>query len=206
VVEDIHLISLRDVPRPQIYIPHEQFPIQSLMMLVRTHDDPRFVGTALRDAVNEFDKDVPVYRVRPLTDYVSQSVAQPRLNALLVSLFALIALLLAAAGIFGVMSYSVTQRTQEIGIRFALGAQRGDVMRLIVSQGMRLVLIGVALGFVGIFALTRLLQSLLFGIGATDLTTMLGVTIVLGLIALVACWLPAMRAARVDPIMALREG
>jgi putative ABC transport system permease protein len=206
VVEDIHLISLRDVPRPQIYIPHEQFPIQSLMMLVRTHDDPRFVGTALRDAVNEFDKDVPVYRVRPLTDYVSQSVAQPRLNALLVSLFALIALLLAAAGIFGVMSYSVTQRTQEIGIRFALGAQRGDVMRLIVSQGMRLVLIGVALGFVGIFALTRLLQSLLFGIGATDLTTMLGVTIVLGLIALVACWLPAMRAARVDSIIALREG
>ena len=205
VVEDIHLISLRDAPKPQIYIPHEQFPVQSLMMLVRTQDDPRFVGSALRDALNEIDKDVPVYRVRPLTDYVSQSVAQPRLNALLVSLFALIALLLAAAGIFGVMSYSVTQRTQEIGIRFALGAQRGEVMRLIVSQGMRLVLIGVALGFVGIFALTRLLQSLLFGIGATDLTTMLCVTIILGLIAFVACWLPAMRASRVDPIIALRS-
>ena len=205
VVNDIHLISLRDAPKPQIYVPHEQFAIQSVMILVRSHDDPRFVGAALRDAVNEIDKDVPVYRVRPLSDYVSQSVAQPRLNALLVGLFALIALLLAAAGVFGVMSYSVTQRTQEIGIRFALGAQRGDVMRLIVSQGMRLVVIGVAFGFAGIFALTRLLQSLLFGIGATDLTTMLGVTIILGLIAFVACWLPAMRASQVDPIIALRN-
>src|SRR5205085_2214714 len=136
------------------------------VLFVRAKNDPRLLSGALRDAGNEIDKDVPLYRLRPFSDYFSQSIAQPRLNALLVGLFALIALLLAAAGIFGVMSYSVAQRTQEIGIRFALGAQRGDVLRLIVSRGMSLVVIGVALGLVGIFALTRLLQSLIFGIGA----------------------------------------
>jgi len=205
VVQDVHLISLRDAPKPQIYIPHEQFGIQTVMLFVRAKNDPRLLTASLRDAVNEIDKDVPLYRTRPFSDYFSQSIAQPRLNALLVGLFALIALLLAAAGIFGVMSYSVTQRTQEIGIRFALGAQRGDVLRLIVSQGMRLVLLGVALGFVGIFALTRLLRSLLFGVGATDMTTMLGVTVILGAVAFVACWLPAMRASQVDPVIALRS-
>jgi putative ABC transport system permease protein len=205
VVQDVHLISLRDAPKPQIYIAHEQFGIQTVMLFVRAKNDPRLLTASLRDAVNEIDKDVPLYRTRPFADYFSQSIAQPRLNALLVGLFALIALLLAAAGIFGVMSYSVTQRTQEIGIRFALGAQRGDVLRLIVSQGMRLVLLGVALGFVGIFALTRLLRSLLFGVGATDMTTMLGVTVILGAVAFVACWLPAMRASQVDPVIALRS-
>ena len=205
VVQDVHLISLRDAPKPQIYIPHEQFGIQTVMLFVRAKNDPRLLTDSLRDAVNEIDQDVPLYRPRPFSDYFSQSIAQPRLNALLVGLFALIALLLAAAGIFGVMSYSVTQRTQEIGIRFALGAQRADVLRLIVSQGMRLVLLGVAFGFIGIFALTRLLQSLLFGVGATDLTTMLGVTAILGIVALAACWLPAMRASQVDPVIALRS-
>jgi predicted permease len=205
VVQDIHLISLRDAPKPQIYIPLEQFGIQTVMLFVRAKNDPRLLTASLRDAVNEIDQDVPLYRPRPFSDYFSQSVAQPRLNALLVGLFAFIALLLAAAGIFGVMSYSVTQRTQEIGIRFALGAQRGDVLRLIVSQGMRLVLLGVALGFVGIFALTRLLRSLLFGVGATDVTTMVSVTVILGAVAFVACWLPAMRASQVDPVIALRS-
>jgi putative ABC transport system permease protein len=205
VVRDIHLVSLRETPKPQIYVPHEQFAIQSMSIFVRTQNDPKLLSAALREAVNEIDKDVPVYRPRALADYFSQSIAQPRLNAVLVGLFALIALLLAAAGIFGVMSYSVTQRTQEIGIRFALGAQRGDVLRLVVGQGMRWVVVGVALGFVGIFALTRLLQSLLFGVGATDLTAILGVTAILGIVAFVACWLPAMRASKVDPVIALRS-
>jgi putative ABC transport system permease protein len=161
------------------------------------------MGT-LRRAVNEIDKDVPVYRVRTLPDYLSQSIAQPRLNAMLVGLFALIALLLAAAGIFGVMSYSVTQRTQEIGIRLALGAQRYDVLRLIVLQGMRFVGAGIVLGLIGVFLCTRLLQSLLFGIGATDLRTMLAVTVILTAVAFIACLLPARRATLVDPIQALR--
>jgi putative ABC transport system permease protein len=161
------------------------------------------MGT-FRRAVNEIDKDVPVYRMRTLPDYLSQSIAQPRLNAMLVGLFALIALLLAAAGIFGVMSYSVTQRTQEIGIRLALGAQRYDVLRLIIGQGMRFVVAGVVLGLIGVFICTRLLQSLLFGVGATDLRTMLAVTLILTAVAFIACLLPARRATLVDPVQALR--
>jgi putative ABC transport system permease protein len=161
------------------------------------------MGT-LRRAVSEIDKDIPVYRARTLPDYLSQSIAQPRLNAMLVGLFALIALLLAAAGIFGVMSYSVTQRTQEIGIRLALGAQRYDVLRLVVLQGMRFVGAGIVLGLIGVFICTRLLQSLLFGIGATDLRTMFAVTVILTAVAFIACLLPARRATLVDPIQALR--
>ena len=204
VVADMHLISLREAPKPQIYVPHQQFAIQSMSIFVRTPLDPQTVTAALRRTFNEIDKDIPVYRVRALPEYVSESVAQPRLNAMLVGLFALIALLLAAAGIFGVMSYSVTQRTQEIGIRLALGAQRYDVLRLIVGQGMRFVAAGLVLGLIGVFACTRLLQSLLFGIGATDLRTMLVVSIILSAVAFLACLLPARRATLVDPVRALR--
>ena len=204
VVADTHLISLRLLPKPQIYLPHQQFAIQSMSIFVRTSNNPQLLTAALRGAVNDIDKDVPVYRTRALADYAAQSIAQPRLNAVLVGLFALITLLLAAAGIFGAMSYSVGQRTQEIGIRLALGAQRGDVLRLIIGQGMRLVVAGVFFGFIGVFAFTRLLQSLLFAVGATDLPTMLAVTTILAAVAFVACWLPAIRAAQVDPITALR--
>jgi ABC-type antimicrobial peptide transport system permease subunit len=132
-------------------------------------------------------------------------MSEPRFNALLVGLFALIALLLAAAGIFGLTSYTVTRRTQEIGIRMALGAQRGDVLRLILVQGMRLLLIGVSLGVAAVIGAGHLLQSLLFGIGAHDLTTLVGVTLILSLVTLIACWIPARRATRVNPVIALRS-
>jgi len=204
VVADMHLISLRLPPKPQIYVPHQQFAIQSMSIFVRSQIGEAALMSTLRGAVNEIDKDVPVYRVRTLPDYLSQSIAQPRLNAMLVGLFALIALLLAAAGIFGVMSYSVAQRTQEIGIRLALGAQRYDVLRLVVLQGMRFVGTGIVLGLIGVFVCTRLLQSLLFGIGATDLRTMLAVTVILTAVAFIACLLPARRATLVDPVQALR--
>jgi putative ABC transport system permease protein len=147
---------------------------------------------------------VPLYRARPLVEYVSSSIAQPRFNAILVALFAGLALLLAAAGIFGVMSYSVTQRTHEIGIRLALGAQRGDVLRLVLGQGMRLVAIGVVAGILAIFVMSRLLSSLLYGIAATDVRTITFVTLILSAFAIVACWWPARRASNVDPITALR--
>src|SRR5437763_7302585 len=187
VVADMHLISLRLPPKPQIYLPHQQFAIQTMSIFVRTQMNSASLMNALRGAIDEIDKNVPVFRVRTLPEYLSQSIAQPRLNATLVGLFALIALLLAAAGIFGVMSYSVTQRTQEIGIRLALGAQRYDVLRLIVGQGMRFVAAGLVLGLIGVFACTRLLQSLLFGIGATDLRTMLVVSIILSAVEFITC-------------------
>jgi len=159
----------------------------------------------LRKTVSGLDKDVPLFRPRTLSEYASQSVSQPRFHAMLVGLFALIALLLAAAGIFGLTSYTVTQRTQEIGIRMALGAQRRDVLRLILGQGLRLLAIGIVVGFFGVFGLGHLLQSLLFGIGAHDTTTIIAVSAILSVVALLACWIPAMRAARVDPVIALRS-
>ena len=205
VVGDMHLISLKLPPKPQIYVPYPQFAVQSVSIFVRTQVDPGSVIAALRRAVGELDKEVPVYRPRLLGDYRSQSIAQPRLNAMLVSLFALIALLLAAAGIFGVMSYSVTQRTQEIGIRLALGAQRHDMLRLIIGQGMRFVGLGVMIGLIGVFVCSRLLQSLLFGVGATDPGTIFVATATLATVAICACYIPARRAMRVDPLQALRS-
>jgi putative ABC transport system permease protein len=205
VVADMHLISLRQAPKPQVYVPHQQFAILSMSIFVRTQIDPQSLTTALRNAVSEIDKDVPAYRLRSLADYRARSIAQPRLNAMLVALFAIIALLLAAAGIFGVMSYSVTQRTQEIGIRLALGAQRQDVLRLIIVQGMRIVGAGLIAGLFGVFVSTRLFQSLLFGVGATDLPTLIAVTVILGAVAFVACLVPARRATLVDPIQAIRS-
>jgi predicted permease len=205
VVADVRLISLRASPQPQIYLPHQQFAVQGMSILVRTENDPQSIVASLRNAISEIDKNVPLFRPRPLSDYLSQSIAQPRLNAMLVGLFALIALLLAAAGVFGAMSYSVSQRTQEIGIRLALGAQRLDVLRLIVRHGMQLVLIGLCLGFAGIFISGRLLQSLLFGIGPTDFETITLVTIFLSAVGFGACWFPAFRASQVDPIIALRS-
>ncbi len=205
VVGDIHLTSLRTPAQPQLYIPHQEFAIGGMSLLVRSNTDARSLIPSLRNAVAELDKDVPLYRPKPLPDYVASSISQPRFNAILVALFAGLALLLAAAGIFGVMSYAVTQRTHEIGIRLALGAQRSDVLRLIFGEGMRLVAIGSAVGILGVFATGRLLSSLLFGIGPTDFPTIIFVTIVLALFALLACWWPARRASGVDPMIALRS-
>ena len=205
VVGDTHFISLGEKPKPQIYAPHPQFAVGGMSLVVRGQADPQTLLTTLRKTVTEIDKDVPLFRPRTLSEYASQSISQPRFNAMLVGLFALIALALAAAGIFGLTSYTVTQRTQEIGIRLALGAQRGDVLRLIIGQGMRLLGIGIICGFAGVFGLGHLLQSLLFGIGAHDTATIMGVTAILSLVALLACWIPARRAARVDPVIALRS-
>jgi putative ABC transport system permease protein len=206
VVGDAKALTLMAKAKPQIYIPHQQFAVQRMSLLIRTQNDPRGILPALRNSVAEVDKDVPLFRPRPLEEFVARSVAQPRFNALLVGLFSTVALLLSVAGIFGVMSYSVSQRTQEIGIRLALGAQRSDVLRLIVGQGMRLVVLGVGTGLLVTFGLTRLLQDLLYGISATDLSTLFMVSSLLSLVAFLACWLPARRASAIDPMVALREG
>ncbi|HEY0081842.1 MAG TPA: FtsX-like permease family protein, partial [Pyrinomonadaceae bacterium] len=177
----------------------------SLSLAVRTTVEPETLAAAVRGAVRSIDKHQPVYDIKTMGDVLSASVANNRLVVLLFGLFALFALLLATVGIYGVMSYSVAQRTHEIGIRMALGAQPGDVLRLILKQGLMLTLGGVGLGLAGAFALSRLLSSLLYGVSATDPATFGGLALLLAAVALLACYVPTRRAMKVDPMVALRN-
>jgi putative ABC transport system permease protein len=150
------------------------------------------------------DPELPVFSVKTMDEYISATVAAPRFNTTLLVIFASVALILTVVGLYGVMSYSVAQRTNEIGIRMALGAQTRDVLQLIVSQGFKLVLLGLAIGLVGAVALTRVIASLLFGVTAKDPLTFAAVTVLLAFVAFVACYIPARRATRLDPLKALR--
>jgi putative ABC transport system permease protein len=206
VVSDVRYRSLtEDVPL-EVYMPYTQLPISTGMWIaLRTDADPRSLISAARAEVQALDKELPVFEVKTLDQYVSGAVAHPRFNTLLLLLFAGVALLLTAVGLYGVISYSVTQRTREIGIRMALGAQTNDTLRLVVKQGMTLTLIGAAIGLGGALALTRLLKTLLFGVSAADPLTFSVIVLLLTGVAFVACWLPARRATKVDPIVALRS-
>jgi putative ABC transport system permease protein len=198
--------------RVEIYTPYKQVPAEnfananrSLWLAVKTsNSDPTSLTAAIRNEVQQIDKDQPVSNVDKMENIVAATVAPQKFVTWLLALFAATAMLLAAIGIYGVMAYSVTQRTHEIGIRMALGAGRRDVLRMIVSQGMKLAVIGVALGLVGSFAATRLMSSVLFGVSATDPLTYGSVAILLGAVALFACLIPARRATKVDPMIALR--
>ncbi|HEY2103031.1 MAG TPA: ABC transporter permease [Chthoniobacterales bacterium] len=206
IVGNVKFRSLRQEATPEMYVPLSQLPMPYASILVRTNTSaPSLLTSAMRAELARVDATVPLRSVRLYDDYISRALARPRFNALLLSIFAGVALLLTAIGIYGVMAYSVAQRRQEIGIRMALGAQRLDVMRLIVGGGMRLTAVGVILGILAALALTRLLETLLYGIRPFDLPTLGGVAILLALIALLACWLPASRATRKNPIAALRE-
>ncbi len=189
---------------PQMFLPYRQQTWDFMSFVLRTNGDPlRLVG-GVRGQVRAVDKDQPVYGIRTMEQYVSASVAQRRFSMLLLGIFAALAVALAAGGTYGVISYSVSQRTHEIGIRMALGAQRRDIFKLVVGQGMGPVLIGVGIGLAASLALTRFLSSLLFGVSATDPVTFAGVAVLLAAVALLACYIPARRATRVDPLVALR--
>ncbi|HET9479555.1 MAG TPA: ABC transporter permease, partial [Pyrinomonadaceae bacterium] len=204
VVRDVKFDGLAAGSEPAYYLPASQAPLNDMTMLVRTTSDPRTVIPALRQAVWSIDPNQPISNVNTLEQIVSDSIAQPRLNMLLMMLFGGLALLLSAVGIYGLLSYAVTQRTQELGIRMALGANVADVLKLVLRQGMFLALIGEAIGLAGAFALTRLMRGLLFGVTPTDTTIFAAVVVVLSLTALLACYLPARRATKVDPLVALR--
>lgn len=204
VIREIKNYGVDQPVLAEVFVPFAQRPGSGGNLVIRSTVDASGITPALRAAVQSLDPDLPIYDVRTLESFVAENVAPRRLSVLLLSLFAGLALLLAAIGIYGVMSYSVTQRRHEIGIRMALGASPRDVLNLVVSQGARVVGAGVAVGVVAAFGLTRLLSSLLFGVSAGDPLTFVGVVLLLAIVALAAGYIPARRAMRVDPMVALR--
>jgi putative ABC transport system permease protein len=189
----------------EIYIPASQIPFNVVWLVARTNiSNPTAITSAVRNELASIDRNVPLTHVKVFDEYLSHTLAKPRFNALLLSIFAGTALLLTAIGIYGVMAYSVSQRTNEIGIRMALGAAQSNIFRLIVGQAMTLVGISLVLGLIGAFGATRLLNSLLYGVGAWDPLTFVAIVLLVSIVAFLAAWLPARRAARVDPVIALR--
>jgi putative ABC transport system permease protein len=204
IVSDVSQYALDKKAPMQIYLPHAQFPTSFNTIVVKTDDQTLAMTNAIRNAILSVDKDQAVFQVTTLQELLGQSILLRRFFMLLLAGFSLLALVLAAVGIYGVMSYVVTQRTQEIGIRMALGAQVSDVLKLIVGNGMKLALIGIALGLAGSLAVTRLLAELLFGVTATDAGTFVVVSSVVAAVVLLACYVPARRATKVEPLEALR--
>jgi putative ABC transport system permease protein len=204
VVGHVHYRALEAPSRVEIYWPEDQRPYNTMSLAIRTGQDPLALMQAVKDQVQAVDPDQPVYQVRTISQLKSEWVSRRFLTLLLVGLFAVFALVLAAIGIFGVMAHSVTPRTHEIGIRLALGANPRDVMRMILGQGAALTGIGLTIGVIASVALTRLMSAILYGVSAYDPVTFVGVALVLIIVALVACYVPARRAMRVDPMVALR--
>lgn len=204
VVGDVHHNSLIRSATPELYLPHQQNSWPWGNFLVRTTNDPAAFTRSFTDTIRSTDKTVPVTRVRPLTEAISETISQPRFYALLFGLFGATGLLLTLTGIYSVISYTVSNHTREIGIRMALGAQGRDVLKLIVGKGLVLTLIGIGIGLLGAFGITRVMQTLLFGVSATDWLTFTAVAMLLALVGLLATAIPARRATKVDPLVALR--
>ncbi len=204
IISDVRFFGLNLDARPSMYFPHLQSPARAMSLVVRTQPNPLTLAGAIRGEVSTIDRDLAVSNVMTMDELVGVSLAEPRFTLFLLGAFAAVAMLLSAIGVYGVVSYSVTQRSHEIGVRMALGAQMNDVLTLVISQGMSLALGGVALGLIAAFALSRVMDSLLFGVSATDLTTFATTSLILAGVALGACFVPARRATRVDPMVALR--
>ncbi len=207
IAADVKRLSLREAPPPEMYVPYTQKVWPSLLtmdVVLRTTQDPASVAAGARQAIHSVDPDLPIANVKTLNDLVDDSVAQPRFAMLLLGAFGGLALLLAMIGMYGVISYNVAQRTQEIGIRIALGAQRRNIFEMVLGHGLRLAVLGIAIGLAAAFAVTQVMTSFLYGIQATDPFTFTAVALLLVLVALFACYIPARRAMRVDPMVALR--
>jgi putative ABC transport system permease protein len=204
VVGDIRSAGLDSMPVPTTYWPMSQFRTQSMALLVRADGDPLDLVKPVAAELHALDRDLPLAAPRTLDSYRGASVAARRFTMLLLGAFSVVALVLVAVGIAGVIANSVSQRTREIGVRLALGAQPRDVLAMVLRQGMTLAAAGVIAGVIGAAALSRVLASLLYGTKPTDVPTYISVALLLGAIALVATWLPARRATRVDPVTALQ--
>jgi putative ABC transport system permease protein len=204
VVGDVRGRSLDATAAPEVYVPYAQHQVDSLTIAVRTAGDPMAFVPMARADLASLDRELPLAGVRTMDEVIGRSIAERRFTMLLLASFASVAVLLAAIGVYGVLAYLVSQRTQEIGVRLAIGATPADVVRLFVREGAGLTLIGVAAGLAGAVAVTRALSTLLFGVTTTDPITFAGVAGTLGIVALLATYLPARRAAKVDPMAALR--
>ena len=204
VVGDVTQQGLLRGSSPHVYEPFAQAPDRFMTLIVRSATDPTALISGIRSKVIELDNELPLQRVTTLDKVIANSIRQQRFTSVVLSVFAAVALVLALAGLYGVISYSVAQRTRELGIRLALGAQVGDVLRLVLKQGMTFVIAGELIGIAGAYALTGLIQGLLFGVTATDKATFITVAVALFLVALVACYVPARRATKVDPLIALK--
>jgi putative ABC transport system permease protein len=210
VVGDVRGFGLDKQPKSEIYLPYQQQkffpynPLPQMHVVVRTAGDQNGIAATALGLVRELHKDLPLPQTRTMETVLAASIAERRSNMLLLGVFAVIALILTAVGVYGVISYSVSQRTQEIGIRIVLGAQSRDVILLVMRNGMGLVLLGIVIGIAGAFALTRWMASLLFVVSATDPLTFVMIALLLAVVALLACWIPARRVTKVDPLVALR--
>jgi putative ABC transport system permease protein len=203
IIQDVKH-ELNSPVTPEYYLPHSQDSWNAMVLVARTSVDPRSMAAAIRQQVLAIDKDQPVFDVKTMEEVRAISISVYSIGSATMTIFAIVALLLAAVGIYGVMAFAVSQRTQEIGIRMALGARAFDVLKLVLRNGMSLAIIGAVIGILGAFAITRFMASLLFGVSPTDVVTFASVTAALLLVALLACYLPARRATKVDPLVALR--
>jgi predicted permease len=204
IVDDVRQFGLEKPSEPEMYLPYDQTPVRQMTVVARTATAPDAVFAAARSAVRSIDPALPLFELSTLERRFQNSAARPRLYMSLLASFAVVAVLLAAIGLYGVVSYAVRQQTHELGVRLALGASRGDVVQLVVGSSLKVTAVGAALGIAGALAVSGLLQSLLFGVTANDPWTYGGVVLVIAAVGAAASWIPARRATAIDPAAALR--